>query len=213
MVNRILLISPHPDDAFIGCGGYVLKNGSNLIVDIVCLASSNLQPSDDKRIAEEIATWESVENSSDASVNLYFFKQGKDTQLSRNTEDIIQYIESLLKSHKYDRIFTPFIDDTHQDHREASMCTLSASRYQKNIFFYETPSTLNFHPSIFLELKDEEARIKTHIARHYESQVFGTSQDYKIDLCDYVKTRLLATGLKSRVCKYAEGYKPYRSLF
>ena len=130
--DTILVIAPHPDDAFISCGGYIIDNCRNQNIHICCITKSGMQPSDEIRIQEERAAWSSISE----NINLSFFEDGIDTRLTESYTQIVNFIEKALScnnSVKY--IFTPAPDDTHQDHRAVSQATLSACRYSKNVIF------------------------------------------------------------------------------
>jgi LmbE family N-acetylglucosaminyl deacetylase len=52
-------------------------------------------------------------------------------------------------------VFTLFPKDTHQDHRNASLATVSASKSVDQILFYEVPSTENlFRPNVYYDITD-----------------------------------------------------------
>ena len=50
-------------------------------------------------------------------------------------------------------IFVHYHDDTHQDHRHLAMSTITATRYTKNVLFYEGPTTQNFAPTVFVDIQ------------------------------------------------------------
>ena len=83
----------------------------------------------------------------------------------------------------------------------------AAKQLQKNRASYRS----RYVGTTLQQINEERAAAKIEIARIYDSQIFGDDEKYQISLSDYVETRMLATGLKSRMCKYAEGYKPYRT--
>jgi LmbE family N-acetylglucosaminyl deacetylase len=209
-MKKIMIVAPHPDDAYIGCAGYVLSNTGSCEVDILCLTNKNLKPSPNKRLEEEIEAWTRIEDYSRNPINIHIFEDGVDTALFKQLDTVINYIESFLRSSEYQCIFTPFLEDSHQDHTTVTRATIAAARYQRNILFYETPSSFNFNPTIFAELEAEEAHFKTESAKSYDSQIFGGAGKYTTSLYEYIDNRLISNGLRSRVCKYAEGFIPYR---
>jgi len=205
-MKKALLISPHPDDAFIGCSGFVVKNEHNFDIDVCCFATKNINPSEETRKYEELSSWKIINK----KVNVSFF-DGDDTKLFRNQNKIISHIENLVTQNEYDYVFTPYPEDTHQDHRTVSEATLSACRYQNKILFYETPSTTAFHPNLFVQLSGDEANQKMLGSCEYESQILG-SEKYQITLEEYIQAKLLSNGAMSRVCKYAEGFVLYKEV-
>jgi len=205
-MKNALLLGPHPDDAFIGCSGFVIKNGHDFNVDVCCFAMKNINPSEEIRKQEEISSWHMVNKRAKVS-----FFDGEDTKLYKNRNEIIDHIESLVSRANYDYIFTPYPEDTHQDHRTISEATLSACRYQTKILFYETPSTITFQPNLFVALGLHQAKQKMEISRMYESQILGSSR-YQISLEEYIESKLLSNGATSRVCRYAEGFVVYKEV-
>jgi LmbE family N-acetylglucosaminyl deacetylase len=203
--EKVLLLGPHPDDVFIACGGFILKNVQSYDIEVCCIVSKGMLPSDEIRKKEEESAWKEV--SGNHSVDLTFFP-GVDTKLYESHNQIISFIESKVKS-QYKYIFTPYRNDTHQDHRTVSEATLSACRYSKNVIFYETPSTYDFSPTMFVELSDEIMNKKIKASANYGSQILGT-ESFSMNLSSIIESKAIANGSKTRVCKYAEGFKPFR---
>ena len=58
--------------------------------------------------------------------------------------DIVQRIEAVVEEVKPNFIFVNYGEDTHQDHRHLAMSTMSATRYTKNVLFYEGPHDAKF---------------------------------------------------------------------
>ena len=104
-MKKIMIVAPHPDDAYIGCAGYVLSHKGKFEVDILCLTNKNLKPSPNKRLEEEIKAWTQVEKDSKNPVNIHIFEEGVDTALFKQLDDIVSYIESFLRTSEYDCIF------------------------------------------------------------------------------------------------------------
>ena len=59
---KVLFIGPHPDDVFISCAGFLIKNVENYNFDVVCMTSKNIKPSSDVRIEEERSAWAEISN-------------------------------------------------------------------------------------------------------------------------------------------------------
>ena len=210
MKENVLIIAPHPDDFFISCSGFIIESADNFCFDILCMTYKNIKPKSTIRIQEEEDAVSALAKISKAEISLSFFKDGKDTELYKNYNEMVQFIESQTQNKKYKLVFCPFPEDTHQDHREVSKATLSATRYQKNIIFFETPSTINFHPTSFIELSENNSKIKEDLSKIYQSQILGRKGNYRFTLSEFIHSKLISNGAKSRTCKYAEGFKPYR---
>ncbi len=69
--------------------------------------------------------------------------------------EIIAELKTYIREIAPDIIFTPYPDDTHQDHRNVSKITISACRGVNKILFYEIPSTeVIFKPNLFYDVTD-----------------------------------------------------------
>jgi LmbE family N-acetylglucosaminyl deacetylase len=210
MNSNVLIIAPHPDDFYISCAGLILESAEDYNFDVFCMTYKNIQPNSELRIREEKNAIKELSNYSGVQIKLDFFKEGEDTTLYRKQKEMVLAIEQKITKKKYDLILCPHKDDTHQDHREVSAATLSATRYQRNILFFETPSTINFQPSLFIEISDKNAEVKRGFSKNYESQILGHEENYRFTLSDFINAKLVSNGAKSRTCKYAEGYIPHR---
>jgi len=210
--SRVLIVAPHADDFLIGCGGYITKYSSNIIYDIVCLAVAGSNPDTNTRLVEEQGAVKMLTDMS-IRVNHKVFQSGIDTKLHTQFDSLMMYIQQTVDEHEYERIFIPYKNDSHQDHRTVHDVCIAACRYKKNIMMYETPSSINYRSNMYIELNEEQAMLKQKIAACYKSQVLGSTckyNKYPYSIPEYVMTKLLHTGMQTRVCKYAEGYNVYR---
>ena len=109
----------------------------------------------------------------------------------------------MLKIVKPEFIFVNYFDDTHQDHLHLTQATLSATRYIRNVLFYEVPTTQNFIPNVFVDiestLKDKIAALQAH-----DSQVSRTNIE-GLPITEIAKSSANFRGTQGRV-KYAEGF-------
>ena len=211
--ERILFIGPHPDDVFISAAGFILKNATQYKFDIVCMCGHGLSDTYKVRIEEEKKAWNQITKLSGASIELSFCEIGADTQLFKVKDQLIRFIEDRVRQTSYKYIFAPYFQDTHQDHQTVAEAVLAASRYQNNIIFYETPSSISFHPTLFVEIKESVVNNKIVTVAQYQSvSLFGNINNYQENLGDYIEAKLLSNGALSRVCKWAEGFLPYRMI-
>jgi len=212
MKKSVLIIAPHPDDFFISCAGFILEFAKKFNFYVLCMTYKNIKPKSPIRIKEEKNAISALAKHANTQIDLDFFKEGEDTKLYKKYKEMIQFIENKITERKHELILCPYTEDTHQDHRETSNATLSASRYYRNIIFYETPSTMNFQPSLFVEISNSSAATKKKISKNYKSQIIGgkNAANYRFTLSDFINAKLISNGAKSKTCKYAEGYRPYR---
>jgi LmbE family N-acetylglucosaminyl deacetylase len=121
--------------------------------------------------------------------------------------DLIQKVEGILQLAKPDLIFVHYGDDTHQDHRNLANAVVTASRYTKNVLFYEGPTTGNFTPSVFVDIESVLERkldaLNAHVSQVSKTGVPGLS------IIDLAWAASHFRGIQGRV-QHAEGFMPFR---
>jgi len=129
-----------------------------------------------------------------------------DTRVELNRE-LIQIMEREITKIKPDIIFVPYNNDTHQDHRNISTAVVTAARYQKNVLFYEVPSSIEFLPVAYVNITSVINRkfelLKAHSSQVHKTKVPGLS------ILKNAEANAIFRGVQNRV-KYAEGFMPLR---
>lgn len=199
---KILAIGPHPDDLEIGCAGNLLKYskaGHDIYLVIMTLGNKGGDP--EVRMQEQIRAAE-IMKAKDLIWGGY-----EDTQLTPYMNQMVSDIEVLLKKIEPDFFFVNFSDDSHQDHRALSRAAVSASRYIRNVLFYEVPTSQNFSPTVFVDIRETmEEKIETLLA--HESQVTKTNIE-GLNIVDIARSTAVFRGIQGRVV-LAEGFVPLR---
>jgi LmbE family N-acetylglucosaminyl deacetylase len=199
---KVLAIGAHPDDIEVGCAGTLLKyakQGHEIYVLIMTEGhkggESSVRKEEQLRSAEILKPREVI------------WGRYRDTELSPNMNQIIYDIEEVLKKIKPDFTFVNFGEDTHQDHRALSKATVTASRYIRNVLFYEGPTTHDFSPTVFVDIKETvDDKISMLLAHH--SQVMKTNIE-GLSIVDIVRSTAVFRGIQGRV-QFAEGFIPLR---
>ncbi len=155
----ILVISCHYDDAEIGCCETIRQHISN--GDKVIYAVTN---SDEDRTGNiTIRLSEQV----NAMIDI-----GLDPKLSLLTFDSTDPMESIINKLDYYKpniVFTPWIHDTHQDHRRASSIGQSIGRKRHiTTYFYSSGSSFEFNPNIFNAIN---FGLKERVLKYFDSQI------------------------------------------
>ena len=120
---------------------------------------------------------------------------------------MVHDIELTLKRIAPDLIFVHFGDDTHQDHRSLAKATISATRYIRNVIFYEGHTTQNFAPTLFVDIRETlEAKLAMLLA--HRSQVRKTNIE-GLSITDIVQSTAVFRGIQGRV-PFAEAFVPLR---
>jgi LmbE family N-acetylglucosaminyl deacetylase len=177
-VTRILVIAAHPDDASLGCGGYLQHADHKRIL---CLTHGENGGDYAKRTEEELA----------ASVVL-----GASLSWGHNTIDrylkldsAVNSIEAELVNYEPDAVLTMAAHDTHQDHRTAHEATMIACRdFAGTVLAYPGPSSaLGFSPTWFVPLTDAEMRVKLAALACHKTQAHRsyTSPEYVEGMARY----------------------------
>ena len=199
---KILAIGAHPDDIEIGCAGNLLKySNSGNDVYLMVMTMGGKGGDTETRKAEQIKSSE-ILKATDLVWGGY-----EDTRLTSRINDMIIDIEKLLKKIKPDLVFVNYGDDSHQDHRVLCKAAISASRYIKNVLFYEVPTTQNFSPSVFVDIRDTMDG-KADVLLAHESQVAKTNIE-GLSIIDVARSSAVFRGIQGRVY-LAEGFMPLR---
>jgi LmbE family N-acetylglucosaminyl deacetylase len=201
---KILAIGAHPDDIEVGCAGNLLKYAkAGCRHDTYLLVMTN-----GARGGEEAVRREEQERSAAILGAKDLIWGGyDDTDLSPRMNRMVSDIETLIRKICPDCILVNFGNDTHQDHRTLCKATVSATRYIKNVLFYEVPTTVNFSPLVFVDIKDTlNEKIDALLA--HQSQVMKTNIE-GLTIVDVAKSTAVFRGIQGRV-QCAEGFFPLR---
>lgn len=164
--NRVLCLSPHPDDTELGMLGTISKF-SDTIFDIIVLGHWGDKTLVSSRGDEVKDVWETAGL---PNVNLYFspfnfFRE-------KNELEWIGFIEdNYTKKETYDCIFIPTKDDSHFEHRMVNGWGGALCRFSPiNLIEYHLPSTLNiWQPNLFIDI-DEQYENKLNLLSLFKSQ-------------------------------------------
>ena len=124
---NILAIGAHPDDIEFGCGGTLSKyseKGHKVYMLVLSIGDKGGDP--------EIRQKEQENSAQILGAEKLYFGNEKDTEIVQS-QKLITEIEGFLKEIKPDFIFVHYFDDTHQDHRNLSNSTISATRDRKSV--------------------------------------------------------------------------------
>ena len=120
---------------------------------------------------------------------------------------LIQRVEQVIREVQPDFIFVHYYDDTHQDHRHLATSTVTATRYTRNVLFYEGPTTQNFSPSVFVDvdtvLEEKIGTLKAHASQVEKTNIEG------LTILDIARSSAHFRGIQGRV-RNAEGFVPLR---
>ncbi|GKS58662.1 hypothetical protein YTPLAS18_21890 [Nitrospira sp.] len=198
---RLLAIGAHPDDIEAGCGGTLIKyaqDGHRIF--LMVMTEGERGATRHTRHREQLRAARTL------LAERIFWGGYPDTQVPSNP-GLIKRIESVVREVQPDFIFVHYHDDTHQDHRHIATCTITATRYTKNVLFYEGPTTQNFSPTVFVDidevLEDKIASLRAHASQVAKTHIEGLS------IVDIIRSAAHFRGIQGRV-RNAEGFLPLR---
>lgn len=195
---KILAIGAHPDDIEIGCGGTLLyfQKYHNATVSMLLMTRGEGGTAENSvdREAEQTAACQIL------GIDRQFYGDLTDTAIG--LQDAIRCIEDVVGDVDPDVVFTHYGTDTHQDHRVVADATISACRNRGSVLHYESISSQNFPPSMFVDVAE-------FIGTKCEAVASHISQEARLGLVDYVRT--LATHRAYRTpLSCVEGFLPWK---
>ena len=198
---KVLALGCHPDDIEFGCGGTLSKYATaGHDVYMMVMTEGHAGGDDKVRKLEQERAAEII------GCEQLFWGGYRDTELPL-TRELIQGLERVIDQVEPAFIFVHYGDDTHQDHRVLSQATVTATRYTRNVLFYEGPTTQNFTPTVFVALDGVIDR-KIEALQAHASQVQKTNIG-DLNIVELVEAAALFRGTQARI-KHAEGFKPLR---
>ena len=200
---KILAIGAHPDDIEFGCGGTLLKyarSGHDIYLLVLTEGGYGGDPALRKKEQEAASRFIGAKG--------LFWGGFKDTELT-DSRELIVTIEDVIKKVLPGMVFLNHSDDVHQDHRAVANAGISATRYVRQVLFYEVPTTQNFSADMFVDIADIVSDKLKLLAAH-DSQVSKTGVE-KLSILESVTSCANYRGFQARV-KYAEAFKASRFL-
>ena len=200
---NILAIGAHPDDIEFGCGGALInlaKGGHNAYLLVMTKGEVGGSSAVRKREQDKAAAY--------MGARKVFFGEFSDTCVPTDKK-LITAVENVITKVDPDLVFLNYYNDIHQDHRAIANGGLSATRYVKNVLFYEVPTTREFEPDIFFDignvLEEKMALLKIHSSQVHKTKV------PRLTILESAQSCAIFRGYQGRV-KFAEGFKSLRYL-
>ena len=198
---RILALGCHPDDIEFGCSGTLTKYAdAGHEVYMMVLTEGHAGGDHETRSREQ------DEAASIIGCERLLWGGYQDTELPLSRELIVS-IEKVIAEIEPSFIFVHYGEDTHQDHRVLNRATVTATRYTRNVLFYEGPTTQNFTPTVFVAINETIDRKLAALQAH-ASQVEKTNIG-DLNILELAEAAALFRGTQARI-KHAEGFIPLR---
>ena len=157
--NRVLCLSPHPDDVEYGMFGTIMKYKDTKFDIVVLSQGGDFDKSTAESRQDECRkVWEHIDN-----INGYFIEDSKFIK-DKQEDEWVNILENKFDISDYNCILSPPSKDSHFEHQIVSNLPLALARRSKcGIINYKTPSTLDsWTPNFFIDLdqlvnRDKEA--------------------------------------------------------
>jgi len=195
---KVLAVGAHPDDVELGCGATLARQAQRGDeVTILVMTDGALGRIDGmSRRGEQVEAARRI----GATVRWAGFEDG----LVPDGPEAIRVIDDAIAASSADVLYTHTLDDTHQDHRATATASLAAGRHLASILQYETPSTLNFSPTVYVDV-DATIQEKLAVLRAHLSQVLRGGP---VDL-EAIEAQARFRGFQGRL-RFAEAFEPIR---
>ena len=180
--DKVLCLSPHPDDIEIGLGGSIIKYSDTQFDMLTLSGGGDFEGTGiDVREIELINAWQ-VTNINNILINVEPSLKPKN-----NTEDfLVNTIEtSYLNDHQ--AIFVPTYIDAHFEHRMTNRLAAALTRCKNiSIIEYRTPSTLNdWIPNMYVDITNEYEQKLLMLSKFSSQQ---NKEYFKRDMLDAFHT-------------------------
>ena len=154
--DKVLCLSPHPDDAEYGMLGTICKYKDTKFDIVVLSQGGDFDKSTAKSRQNECKKiWENIDNINGVFIESEFIKD-------KDEDEWVNVLENEFDISSYDCIFTPSPLDSHFEHRMVSDFTYALVRRSKcSLIQYKSPSTLDtWIPNFFVDIGVIESRDK-----------------------------------------------------
>ena len=196
----ILVLSPHTDDAEIGCGGSLTKwkeQGENIKVIAFSKCEESIPDGFD---------WNSTEREFIKNMELLDVEYAVKSFRVRNFPMYRQQILEEMRKESPDLVVCPSLNDIHQDHKVVVEEAVRAFR-KCSIISYDLPySTIGFNGNMYEELDQYHIKNKHIMLSNYKSQVAKFPEYFGKE---YVYARARVSGMKIKT-DYAEQFEIIR---
>ena len=201
--KNVVIFGAHPDDFEVGCAGTILKYMKDINLKIYVMSDryedGKMRDLNDQKRSFKIL------NLDDISVKVYDIP----TRIFHDFQSKIRNIlYNIATKSIVDVVFTPPINDIHQDHMILANEVLRLFR-EKTVFGYEViRSGYNFTPHMHVRLTEKIVEQKIRAAQCYKSQWSTTKSGGYYFSKEILKGLMRARGAQFGL-EYAEAFEVY----
>jgi len=176
---KVLVLSPHTDDAELGCGGSIVKlleEGAELLWIVFSIAEDSVPESLPKDVLKmefmSVAEYLGLDECS------YRIHNIRVRRFPESRQDILQALVDTRREFAPHMVFTPSLNDFHQDHQVVANETVRAFKMHSSILGYELPwNNIASDANMFIRLNRSQIERKYSMLKLYRSQ-FEKQRNY-----------------------------------
>jgi LmbE family N-acetylglucosaminyl deacetylase len=171
-INKVLVLSPHTDDAELGAGGTIarfLSEGK----DVYYVAFSGCESSIPKGLPQDTLRKECKNAMAVLGIqpNKVTIMDYQVRTFPEHRQEILERLIKLKRELEPRLVLIPSSQDMHQDHAVIYWEALRAFKKEASLWGYEQPwNNLSFTAHIFVKLSSEHLQRKVNALKQYKSQ-------------------------------------------
>ena len=199
---KILIISPHADDAELGAGATIsrfIREGHEVTVYLLVTR---------EKFPENFPIKDRIDEFRDSMKSLgvqdYKIDKYPVRELYKYRQEILEKLIELREELNPEIVFIPSLSDIHQDHQVAAMEGYRAFNRRVKILSYELPwNTTKFAPNYYIKVEEIDVNHKIESLSKYESQKLLNRRYLNPE---FLRAQLLFRGVQCNY-KYAEAFE------
>ena len=209
-VKNVMAIGAHPDDIEFGCSGTLYKhiqNGDNVVM-VVMTNTESVDGVTGKVLRTKKQNQEETVSSSKVLGCEVEFLPFKDLHVPFSFESVSK-LDSLIRKHDIDIMYTHWAGDANQDHIAAFRTTMAAGRYIPNVFCYEQIPIPRVSENVmeinyYVDITDSFHK-KIEVSKCHSSQI-EKYKSHGFNVTGNLETLARFRGIQAN-CKYAEAFQ------
>jgi LmbE family N-acetylglucosaminyl deacetylase len=148
-MRNVLAVGAHPDDIELGCGATLLAHSAaGDAVTMLVMTGGENGPGNDAAVVGRRAEQDRAARILGARLLWGGLRDCTVTPDART----VAIVERAIRETAADAVYVHAPDDSHQDHRAVAAATLAAARRLSRVLHYQSPSTLTFSPTTFVDV-------------------------------------------------------------
>jgi N-acetylglucosamine malate deacetylase 1 len=204
-MKKVLILSPHTDDAELGCGATIsrlIEEGNKILWVVFSTAEESLPSGMPPQTLEnEFRNVIKHLKLKDDDVIINHFRV---RYLHENRQDILELLVKIRNSFNPSLVIGPSLNDFHQDHTIVANEMVRAFKSHSSIISYELPwNHITFNTQLFFKITKEQLENKINILGEYKSQIRKERSYFSKD---FIKGIAITRGLQMN-SDYAEAFE------